>query len=368
VSVATAPRPTVSATAPAAGRPPEPVAMRARDGRRIDRVLGAEGHAALLTELLHSGRPGFVEVAGAPRLPNGRLGAFRRNGLENFVRAARRDEFLERVRALRAEERREIYFTPATLRVPVPGNDSVDRVALAWVDIDDSRRLGTLRRFARRPHAVVASGSGGAHVYWLLSEELSGERCEALNRMLAAALGADPVSANRGRFLRVPGTLNHKRACKGLSPTWCRVVMCDLAKAPYRPGELAVGLRDPKTPRPARRARRPVSAAGEEPWRGMEAREYYRAIVGVEPGRDGKVRCPNAAHTDEHPSAHLYRGPGRGWYCFSCGAGGGAVDLVAALRGYPTGPALRSEEFKECVAELQRIFGVEGPSRGRGSP
>ena len=362
MSVATAPRAAATVPEPPGG-PPEAVAMRDRAGRRIDRVLGADGHAALLTELIHTGRPGFVELAGAPRLANGRLGVFRRNDLGNFVRAGRREEFLARVRALRAEPRREIFFTPATMRVPVPGNDSVDRVAIAWVDIDDPRRLSTLRQFAHRPHAVIASGSGGAHVYWLLAEELSGERCESLNRRLAKALGADPVSANRGRFLRVPGTLNHKAESTGGPPSWCRVVMCDLVKPPYRPAQLAVGLRDPKTPRPARRPRRAPEVRDSEPWRVMEAAEYYRAIVGGEPGRDGKVRCPNAAHTDEHPSAHLYRGAGRGWYCFACGAGGGAVDLVAALRGYPTGPALRREQFTECIEELRRVFGVEAPSR-----
>jgi hypothetical protein len=367
VSVATPPRPAKTMAAPAVG-PPEPVAMRDHSGRRGERILGADAHAALLTELIHTGRPGFVEVAGAPRLPNGRLGDFRRHDVANFVRAGRREEFVDRVRLLRAVPRREIYFTPATLRVPVPGNDSVDRSAVAWVDIDDPRRLGALRRFAHPPHAVVASGSGGAHAYWLLAEELTGERCESLNRRLAAALGADPVSANRGRFLRVPGTLNHKSESKGRPATWCRVAMCDLAKAPYRAAHLAAGLRDPKAPRPARRARRAPVVRGEEPWRGMEAAEYYRAIVGVEPGRDGKVRCPNANHADEHPSAHIYRGPGRGWYCFSCGQGGGAVDLVAALRGYPTGPALRREQFTECIEELQRIFGAEAPRRSGGSP
>ena len=101
--------------------------------------------------------------------------------------------------------------------MPVPGNDSVDRVAVAWVDIDDPRRLGTLRRFAHRPHAVIASGSGGAHVYWLLAEELAGERCEVLNRMLAAALGADPASANRGRILRLPGHLQLQAGEQGPS-------------------------------------------------------------------------------------------------------------------------------------------------------
>jgi len=342
--------------------------MRDRSGRRIDRVLGAEAHAALLTELLHTGRPGFVELVAAPRLPGGRLGRFQRSELENFVRAGRREEFLERVRILRAGERREVFLTPATLRVPVPGNDSVDRAAVAWVDIDDPRRLRSLRSFRNPPHAVVASGSGGAHAYWLLAEEVSGEHCESLNRMLSAALGADPASTNRGRIMRLPGTLNHKPASKGRQAAWCRVVMCDSAKPPYPPAALARGLRDPKAPRPARTSRRPLSTTGEEPWAAMEAVEYYRVIVGVEPRPDGKVRCPNAAHRDEHPSAQLYRGVGRGWYCFSCQAGGGAVDLVAALRGYPTGSALRGEQFSECIAELGRIFGVPEPrARGRGA-
>jgi hypothetical protein len=357
VSLASA-SPTTTTTAPVSAMPPQPVAMRDRSGRRSDRALAPDAHAALLTELLHRGRPGFVEVVGARRRPDGRMGSFRRNDLGNFVGAGRREEFLHRVRTLRASERREIYFTPATLRVPVPGNDSVDRVAVAWVDIDDARRLATLRRFPHRPHAVVASGSGGAHVYWLLSGDLDGARCEALNRMLASALGADPASTNRGRLLRVPGTLNQKARVKGRPPTWCRVVMCDLAKAPYRPAALAAGLRDPKAPRPARRTHSPELGWGEEPWRALEPAEYYRVIVGVEPGAGGRVRCPSAGHGDEHPSALLYPGVGRGWYCFSCGAGGGAVDLVAALHGRPTGPALRGEEFKECLEELRRIFAV----------
>lgn len=345
--------------------PPEPVAMRSRSGLRSDRVLGAEAHAALLTELLHSSRPGFVELVGAPRLPGGRLGRFRRSDLENFVRAGRREAFLERVRALRSGDGREVFLTPATLRVPVPGNDSVDRAAVAWVDIDDPRRLRSLRSFPHAPHAVVASGSGGAHAYWLLADELSGETCESLNRMLAAALGADPASTNRGRIMRLPGTLNFKPASKGRPPAWCRVVMCDLAKAPYESRRLARGLRDPKAPRPSRADRRAPLSPAEEPWTTMEPAEYYRAIVGLEPGRDGKVRCPNAAHADEHPSAQLYRGVGRGWYCFACQAGGGAIDLVAAMRGYPTGSALRRDQFIECVHELRRVFGSERQSDSR---
>ena len=366
MSVASAPRP--RAPAPTEAGPPQPVAMRDRSGRRQHRVLGCDAHAALLGELLHTARPGFVELTYAPRLASGRLGSFSRHDLANYVRAGRREDFLERVRALRGASRRELFLSPPTLRVPVPGNESIDCSAVAWVDIDDPRRLDALRRFAHPPHAVVASGSGGAHAYWLLAEEVAGERCESLNRRLAAALGADPVSTNRGRLMRLPGTLNYKPTRTGRPPTWCRVVMCDLAKAPYEAAVLVAGLRDPKAPRAARRRRVPGASAGREPWRTMEAAEYYRAIFGVEPRRDGKVRCPSLAHTDQHPSAHLYRGIGRGWYCFSCGAGGGAVDMVAAMRGYPTGRALRRDQYGECVEELRRIFDVEDQARSGGAP
>lgn len=341
------------------------VRLRDQFGRRLERVLSPDAHAALLSELLHEGRPGFVEVVGVRRLPNGRLGRFDRSRLENFVPAGQREALLERVRALRAGDGSEVFLTPATLRVPVPGNDSVEGSVIAWVDIDDPARMRTLRRFPHPPHAVVASGSGGAHAYWRLDSEQTGEECEVLNRKLAAALGADPASCNRGRILRVPGTWNWKPAAKGGGPVWCRVVMCDLAKPGYNPRTLAVGLSDPKTPPPPRGPRRP-SWAGAEPWSDMEAMEYYRVITGNEPRRDGKVRCPNVTHEDRHPSAQLYSGAGAGWYCFACQAGGGAVDLVAAAKGYPTGPALRGDQFKECVSELRGIFGVPERPAGRG--
>ena len=348
---------------PALRGPAPPVALRDREGRRSTVPLGADSHAALLTELLHSGRPGLVELSCAQREPGGRLGRFERSRPDHYIPASESERLVARVGELRRGERAEVFLTPATLRVPAPGNDSVAESAVVWVDIDDPRRLVELRRFAHAPHAVIASGSGGAHAYWRLAEALSGERCEALNRSLAAALGADPASCNRGRIMRVPGTLNWKPAARGRQPVWCRVVMCDLAKPPYPAAVLGAGLRDPKAGSPARRGPRRPRAGGSEPWLEMEAAEYYRAITGREPGRDGKVRCPNAAHEDAHPSAQLYWGAGAGWYCFACGAGGGAVDMVAALRGYPTGGALRRERFNECARELRRIFAVAGPAR-----
>jgi hypothetical protein len=351
--------------APTSG-PPQLVELRNRGGHWLKRVLGADAHAALLSELLHAGQSGFVEVVGGHRSPGGQLGRFRRSDMANFVRAGDREALLERVRELRAGERAEVFLTPVTLRVPVPGNDSVDRSAVAWVDIDDPRRLRTLHRFPHVPHAVIASGSGGVHAYWLLEPGVSGEQCEVLNRKLATALGADPASCNRGRILRVPGTWNWKPAKKGRGPAWCRVQRCDLAKPPYDPSVLGAGLRDPKAPRPTRRLWLPGSHSRVAPWDEMEAAEYYQAIVGVEPYRNGKIHCPHAAHPDRHPSARLYEGVGAGWYCFACQAGGSVIDLMAAIRGYPTGSELGGEQFLECIDELRQLFGVPESASKRG--
>jgi hypothetical protein len=317
--------------------------------------MSSRSHAAQLTALLHRGRPGFVELVAATRSPQGRLVDFRRG---TFVTAGRSEEFVAGLRALRGE-RVELFFTPATLSRPVSGNDSVTSLAVAWVDIDERARLVDLRRFPHRPHAVVASGSGGAHAYWLLGEALPAGRAESLNRRLAAALGGDPASANRGRILRVPGSLNFKPTPSREGPRPCRLVVCEPVRPRHDPAVLAKGLADPKEPRARPRGIVVASPGGAAPWRTLEAADYYRLLTGREPGRGGMVHCPSALHEDRHPSAHLYPGPGRGWFCFACGAGGGAVDMLAALRGWPTGAALRGGRFASCADELRRLLGAE---------
>lgn len=343
------------------GAPLERVEFRRRDGRRRTQVLSTSDHAVLLADLLHSDCGGLVEVVGADRTTDGRLDGFDRTQRENFVPAGDRAAFLARVAALSAGARREVFLTPATLTMPKAGNDSVDSALVAWVDIDDPRRIARLRAFPHAPHAVVASGSGGVHAYWRLGDPVSGDQLDETNRKLAGALGADLQSCNRGRIMRVPGTLNWKRAQEGQDGAWCRVVMCDLAKPGYSPTGLTRGLSDPKAiARPPRPVRRPRDFGGSpEPWEDLVPADYYRVIVGREPREDGMVRCPHAAHEDLHPSAKLYDEPGSGWFCFACGAGGGAADMVAALKGWPTGRHLRGDQFKACIAELCQLFGVD---------
>lgn len=333
------------------------VAIRLRDGTRRDMRLAPTAHAELLAELLHTGRRGLVEVVGARRGDDGRLERFDRSNEANFVPAGDRAALVARVCAEAKGVRREVFFTPATLRAAIPGNDGVEESGVAWVDIDEPDHLDRLRAFPHRPHAVLISGSGGRHAYWRLAAPVSGEACEEINRKLVAAVGADPASCNRGRIMRVPGTRNYKKTAPGGLGAWCQVVACDLASAGVSATDLVAGLTDPKAPRPVPAARR-SRPDSDEPWNHMEPADYYRVITGLEPMRDGRIRCPSATHEDRHPSAKLYGGEEAGWYCFACQAGGRAPDLVAALRGWPTGAALRDEMFRECIAELQRLFGV----------
>jgi hypothetical protein len=310
--------------------------------------------AALLTDLLHRGRSGFVELIAATRVPGGPLVEFDRG---HFVRAGRTDAFLRDLRSMRGD-RVELFFTPATFARTIAGNEGVTGLAVAWVDIDDPGRLAELGRFPHRPHAVVASGSGGAHAYWLLAEEVPAGCGVSLNRRLAAALGGDPVSANRGRILRVPGSLNYKAAGPGRPPRACVLTTYEPSRPRHRPADLAHGLVDPRAP-----GRAPTATGSARPWQSLEAVDYYRTLTGTEPRRRGAVRCPSLSHEDRHPSARLYPGPGRGWYCFACGAGGGAVDMVAAQRGLPTGSALRGAEFRACLEELHDRLGPAASPR-----
>lgn len=50
---------------------------------------------------------------------------------------------------------------------------------------------------------------------------------------------------------------------------------------------------------------------------------------GFQPDRADCIKCP--FHADRHPSLKIYTEPGRGFYCYSCGAGGSVVDFVMRL-------------------------------------
>ena len=71
--------------------------------------------------------------------------------------------------------------------------------------------------------------------------------------------------------------------------------------------------------------------------------EYVEALTGTTVPPHGSICCQLPAHEDRSPSFKVYAEPGRGWYCFGCGRGGGAIDLAAELYGIEP----RGEGFHE---------------------
>lgn len=91
--------------------------------------------------------------------------------------------------------------------------------------------------------------------------------------------------------------------------------------------------------------------------------------LGLEPRREGtatKVRCP--VHDDRRPSCSV--GIKQGslvWHCFSCGAGGDAFDLVAAVE------RIDGRDFLRVLKRTAELLGVDAtttsmPSTTRAAP
>ena len=72
---------------------------------------------------------------------------------------------------------------------------------------------------------------------------------------------------------------------------------------------------------------------------------YYGFTI----GRNRKALCP--FHSDHSPSMHCYRGD-RGFYCFSCGEHGDAIDFVAKMEGISTADALKRAAHIAGVSPL----------------
>jgi hypothetical protein len=57
---------------------------------------------------------------------------------------------------------------------------------------------------------------------------------------------------------------------------------------------------------------------------------YFEVLAGIAvPPQGGKVLCP--FHDERTPSCHAYAEAARGFFCFSCGAGGGIFDFASRL-------------------------------------
>jgi hypothetical protein len=323
-----------------------------------------------------------------------------------FISIRRLDAAGRAIRSL--SPRTDVYCGVLLRSHRAGGRNAVTRSHLAFVEIDTVDALHRLQRFSRSPTMIVSSGTfGHAHAYWTLRTRVGVVELEHANRTLASHLGGDLASVDAARILRPAGTVSHKHR----PPAPVELLHLDVA-ASYELAELLDGL----TPAPSRTA---AAAAGrarvvrtelDELLLAIPAPTYVRELVGLEPRRDGKVRCPfhhlsvgdataggvvparslaDASlrdrvsvdplllvpppvyferltgvrvgrsgklrcffHHDRSPSLHVYPEAGRGWYCFGCGRGGSVYDLAALLWGRKT----RGGDFLELRRELENLL------------
>lgn len=190
-----------------------------------------------------------------------------------------------------------------------------------WVDLDSDVAARALESVDPSPTLVVASGGvGHLHAYWSLTAGVPPGVIERANRRLAWALGGDLASTDAARILRPPDTVNH-----GRDGAPVRLVRAE-AGEPVRLGDLIGGLLDPPAPPPVPA---PVRRTTGDQLLQVEPERYVALLTGRRVGRSRKVRCP--LHDDRTASLHVYREPGRGWFCFGCRRGGTAYDLAGAM-------------------------------------
>lgn len=139
-----------------------------------------------------------------------------------------REKLLEE--ALAEAETLDVYLAALLFAKP----DRHKRYALpapwAWAEIDHAS-LAELAEFESTfvgPGGLVIGSGHGHHDYLSLPEELNPAEIEALNRRLAARIGADS-SWDVSRYLRLVGSWNHKDRARGGSST--QVVLLDGSRA-----------------------------------------------------------------------------------------------------------------------------------------
>lgn len=360
-----------------------PCRIRLADGRVFDGELPAWRHRRLHLSLLHGRTEGYVEIGRGRRPPGGRTwwssrqddGSFLPGGAVGGHEATWLDRALAHVAAAAARDRTEVAVVPSVRATPSGEKSAVACTSWLWIDLDEPSALPRLRDLLRErpPHLRIESaGSGGQHAYWRLSEPLpaqligSGgevhEWIERAHRRLVRRVGvwverdgrtvlegADRVCVDRGRLMRLAGTVNYKRG------RHARIIAADLALPPYSLRRLVGDLPDLEDGH--RRARVGRWVVDDDPFKRIPPPNYFLALASVDVSHRGLVSCPAPDHDDAHPSCNVGDDAATGWWCHGCGRGGAIYDLASVLLGGPTGAGLRGADFRAAKALVVERLG-----------
>lgn len=224
--------------------------------------------------------------------------------------------------------------------------DAVSQVWVLWAECDGAESARRLQHFRPLPALVIASGSGpNCHGYWPLTTPLEARQAELANLRLAHALQADRACFDASRILRPPGTWNFKHD----PPRAVGVLRFD-THVRFNTDEVIGDLPAVSDDIVQRRWDSPARARNDDPLLTIPPREYVTDLLGVRPGRNGKVSCP--FHNDDRPSLHVYPTGDRGWCCFSCRRGGTIYDLAGHVWGLQT----RGRDFIEIRRRLMDCY------------
>lgn len=192
---------------------------------------------------------------------------------------------------------RGLFFCVATLvenaqperpKGSVRHKRSVAEIALFHADIDEKSIaiplddvFKVLRELLCPPSVVVRSGHG-LHCYWLLKEsiqadDLSIERAERINALLADGVGGDPVS-DVCRLMRLPGSHNTKHG------EWVPVEVASGGYERRYEVEEVEDMLDMLSPRIARRdaPRRAAPTRHDNPFLAVAAKLGFKPLIEVE--------------------------------------------------------------------------------------
>jgi hypothetical protein len=254
---------------------PEAVALVDPLGARRSVALSPAGHVALFVRALHAPAAdalreqgghdgGLVEACAVTRAADGRPRPHRM-GERNLFSGCGDAEALQALARSTRTAGQECWCSVLPRIDRVAGGQAVPGGSLLWADVDTPGTLWRARALRERLPVRLVVESGGAadpqqsrwHLYVAVSRWLSAAELESANARLAEQLGGDRVG-DRGRLMRLPGTINLKGSRPG---RWCRVVACDLHSRTVDV-EAIIGALPAPPPRAARPATGPRRRIG----------------------------------------------------------------------------------------------------------